>query len=130
MWSVILFSLILGGICASSVIPICPFAQLETGSTNPLSYFSKNPKAYTLNYLIQRITLIFSQAFQNSVATVGGIGVSGLLPLSLEMFCTSVSQMVADSPPVGGCFVRPAVTVSNISLPSQARQGRSLSLYC
>ena len=54
---------------------------------------SQNPKAYTLNYKIQNVTLLFSPAFQNSVSTDGGIGVSGLLPLSLEMVGTRVSRL-------------------------------------
>ena len=40
----------------------------------------------------------------------------GLLPLSLEMVGTSVSQMEAGNPPVGGCLARPAITGSNIGL--------------
>jgi len=57
----------------------------------PISQKPKN--VYIEKYLIQSVTILPSPVSQNSFSTVGGIGVGGLLPLSLEMIGTGVSRL-------------------------------------
>jgi len=51
------------------------------------------------------------------VSTVGGVGVSGLLPLSLKVVGTGISHIEAGGPLAVACLVVPAVPVANVGIP-------------